>query len=243
MQRQTTRFAASCAGRLQSSSDAVIWAPSQVHAVPRPVWRKRRPRGHLRSQDQTWKAQMVPRLRISVRLLPELDLLNLNEKVTQPCIRSASEQERRRAERVLTSRRATCSRLLRGPDCRAGHRLDPDKMVAHTFNAGHILSCEDKRSTFSLIEKSAPKFDRAVAHDDVDQTERRPALPIQFGQQALTNRFIVGRRGFDLPAQACQRMNQIGATDNSNELAVTQDRQAFDAMAFHQLDDVTQRRV
>src|SRR4030081_2871439 len=38
-------------------------------------------------------------------------------------------------------------------------------------------------------------------------------------------------------------MQQVGATDDPDELVVTQYRQAFDAATFHQLDDVAQRRV
>jgi hypothetical protein len=38
-------------------------------------------------------------------------------------------------------------------------------------------------------------------------------------------------------------MKQVGATDNPDELVVAQDLQAFDALMFHQFDDVTQRRT
>src|SRR5262245_13901104 len=138
---------------------------------------------------------------------------------------------------------ATCSRLFRRAYCHAGYRLHANKVVAHTFNAAHIFGCENKCPTLSLIEDRSPEFHCAVAHDDIDQTERRPTLLFQLCQQALTNRYVIGRCRTDLPGQAGERMKQVGATDDSDELVVTQDQQAFDAVTLRQLYGVTQRRI
>jgi hypothetical protein len=116
---------------------------------------------------------------------------------------------------------ATGSRLFRRAYCHAGYRLHANKVVAHTFNSPHILGCENKCPTLSLIENRSPEFHCAVAHDDIDQTELRPTLLFQLRQEALTNRYVIGRCRIDLAGQAGERMKQVGATDDSDELGVT----------------------
>src|SRR5262249_12567424 len=120
--------------------------------------------------------------------------------------------------------------LLRRAYCHAGYRLHANKVVAHNFNAAHILGCENKRPTLSLIEECTPKFDGPVAHDYIDQADWCPALLIQLRQHTLTDCLVIGRCRFDLPGQACERVKQVGAADNPYELVVAQHRQAFDAV-------------
>jgi len=79
-------------------------------------------------------------------------------------------------------------RLFRRAYCHAGCRLHVNKVVAHTFNSGHIFGRENKRPTLSLIEERPSEFYCAVVHGYIDQTERRPTLLFQLRQQALTNR-------------------------------------------------------
>src|SRR5262245_28485501 len=127
--------------------------------------------------------------------------------------------------------------------CHAGDRLHVNKVVAHTFDTTHVFGGDDESPTLSLIEKRSPELYYAVAHDDIDQTELCPALLIQLCQQTLTNSVIIARCRCHLPGKACERMKEVGAADYPHELVVAQDRHAFDAVMFHQFDDVTQRHA
>ena len=109
----------------------------------------------------------------------------------------------------------------------AFHRLHPRHGLGHHARSFTLLGIDDR----------APQFDDPVADHHVDHVSRRPRLTVQFRKHGFADGFVclgTGRRD----GEARQRMQQIGAADNPNQLTPAHDRNALDAKFFHDGDDV-----
>ena len=60
-------------------------------------------------------------------------------------------------------------------------------------------------------------MDDAVAHDDIE-AERAPVVLLDRSDDAAANVVIVGGRVGDFAGEACDRLQQVGARDDADEL-------------------------
>src|SRR5262249_6334605 len=80
-----------------------------------------------------------------------------------------------------------------------------------------------------------------VSHHHIDA--RGPSLLGTLGYDLLTDCCVVASRWFEVARDAPQRMEEIGAADDTDELAILHDRQPLHAMTLHHVYDVLKRRV
>ena len=71
----------------------------------------------------------------------------------------------------------------------------------------------------------------------------RPGPPVQLIHDPLADSGIIGLGWLGRPGEACDRVQQVGAGHDADELVSADDRQALDLVALHHLHDVGERRV
>src|SRR5262249_13189032 len=82
----------------------------------------------------------------------------------------------------------------------------------------------------------------AVAHGDVDRRRRRPRLLFEYGEQLVAyGRVRRGNRS-DLAGEAGHGVEQVGARDDADDLAVVDDRNALDVAALPNAHELFKRR-
>ena len=81
------------------------------------------------------------------------------------------------------------------------------------------------------------KMHDAVAHDDAE-AERAPVVLLERIDDAVANVVVVGGRIGDVAGEARDRLQQVGARHDADELVAAHHRQPLDVVLFHQLHDL-----
>src|SRR5262245_38549895 len=124
-----------------------------------------------------------------------------------------------------------------------GHRVDPDKMIFDGLNSGDVFRGHTDRAAVALIEQRARKVHDSVAHHHVDESDRRPRLALEFRIEPLANGRVTGRPGLRLGGNGRERVQQIGAGYDADELAVAHHEHTVDLVALHEMHDLFERRI
>ena len=85
-------------------------------------------------------------------------------------------------------------------------------------------------------------MDDAVADDDVE-AERAPVLVFDGLDDAAANVVVICGRIGNFAGEACDRLQQIGARYDADDLVAAHHRQALDVVGLHRVDDLLQRRI
>ena len=85
-----------------------------------------------------------------------------------------------------------------------------------------------------VLGDGAPQIDRAVSHDNLDRSDRGPVFFANLGDKRFANFRIGGRCRRGLLRQAGECMEEIGATDDTDQPFIVDDGQTFDASFLHQ---------
>src|SRR4029078_7398616 len=128
-------------------------------------------------------------------------------------------------------------------DHHPGRRLDPHEMVFYPLHAAHVLGGNTNALALTLVEDAAPEVHDAVANHHIDQRDGRPVLAFELAQEQRADGGVVDRGRPGLARDAPQRVQQVGAGDDTHELAVVYHGQTLDAVPFHEVDDVIERDI
>src|ERR1700732_3677277 len=93
-----------------------------------------------------------------------------------------------------------------------------------------------------LFGDDAAQMDDAVAHDDAE-AERTPVVLLKRVDDSVTNVIVVGGWVGNLAGQARYCLQKIGARYDADDLVAARHRKPLDAVLFHQLNDLFERRV
>src|SRR5262245_64199995 len=124
-----------------------------------------------------------------------------------------------------------------------GHRVDPDKMIFDGLNSGNVFRGHADRPAMPLIEQRAREVHDSVSHNHVYESDWSPRLALEFRIEPLANGRITGRPGLRLGGYGCQRVQQIGAGYDADELAVAHHEHTVDLVALHEMHDLFERGI
>src|SRR3974377_1212866 len=114
-----------------------------------------------------------------------------------------------------------------------------DRMILDAADAGDVLGNNTKRRSFLLGSDGPPEMHDAVRDDDIRGGRVRPFLLAELGEQSFADQavaiFIRGRG-----TAAGQHLQQVGAADDANDLAIMYDGDALDPLYLHQLGDLAE---
>src|SRR5262245_59492836 len=83
----------------------------------------------------------------------------------------------------------------------------------------------------------------SVSHNHVYESDWSPRLALEFRIEPLANGRITGRPGLRLGGYGCQRVQQIGAGYDADELAVAHHEHTVDLVALHEMHDLFERGI
>src|SRR5262249_42768823 len=91
--------------------------------------------------------------------------------------------------------------------------------------------------------KRARKVDNSIAYHDVNKADRSPWLGLELGVEPLANGRIAGRPRLCLCGNTRQRVQQIGAGYDADELTIARHEHTFNLVALHEMDDILERGI
>src|SRR6266702_1163092 len=115
-------------------------------------------------------------------------------------------------------------------------------MIVDLLHARDVLRTDNGRLPRPFIGDDAAEMDDTVAYHDIE-TERTPIVLLQRIENATTDVVVVGSRIGNLTGEARDRLQQIRARNESDELFTAQHRQSLDSIFLHQGDDFLERRI
>jgi hypothetical protein len=83
----------------------------------------------------------------------------------------------------------------------------------------------------------------SVAHHHVDESDRRPRLSLEVRIEPFANGRVTGRPGLRFGGNGRERVQQIGAGYDADELAVAHHEHPVDLVALHEMHDLFERGI
>src|ERR1700756_3161262 len=114
-----------------------------------------------------------------------------------------------------------------------------DRVVFDAADTGDILGDDAECPSFLLRSDGPPEVHDTLRDHDILLGRVRPFLSAQFSEQSVTDQavaFFIGARG----SAAGQHLQQVGAADDADDLAVMYDWDPLDPLGFHQLGNLAQ---
>src|SRR3954451_19279611 len=114
-------------------------------------------------------------------------------------------------------------------------------MVMHSFYTRNVFSRDNQSLSLPVIHDRAPDPDDAGVHDDIDH--RRPGLFAALRQDLLADGRVVAGGHLRDAGKARESMQEIGATDDADELATSHDGKPFDTVLLHEMHHIFESGV
>src|SRR4051794_27904348 len=102
----------------------------------------------------------------------------------------------------------------------------------HFLDAADVLCGDDSSLPRTLLINDAAEMDDAVAYHDVE-SERTPVILLQRVGDAAANMIVVGGRIGNFAGEARDRLQEIGARHDADELLAPHDRKPLELVLFH----------
>ena len=160
--------------------------------------------------------------------------------IRRPCGKWAPRAGRRRP----AASPAVAMAAIRPRAIRAARSVRRNHLVGDFAHAGDCLGEGEQRLVFFGRSDETPKMHHLIGDDDIAFAEIGPGLVGQPGEDRVPDipirRRILGRR-LKAGLRRSKRLDKVGAADDSDELAILEDRNPLDAVLFEDVGELPER--